>query len=123
MSGSIPSEPDEPVATDLRHLSKDKLRELVELQRLRLQDLTDVIEGNQEIIEHLKQLLGCYQEGRLDSRFNPGQQVHEFRFTMTEFMLKADPDVLALARTLATRIKQQINFIKTAPSIILPGAP
>ena len=93
----------------------------MDLSKLSKQDLlefaienTKTIDGLKEMLNGARQLIGCFQEARLFAEFNADQQFHNFTFSLTDQLVKADPDVTEIAAVTATQashyIKEKIKF-------------
>ena len=75
---------------------------------------TKTIDGMKEMLNGARQLIGCFQEARLFAEFNPSQKLHNFTFSLTDELVKANPDVTEIATVIATQaseyIKERIEF-------------
>jgi hypothetical protein len=92
---------------DLSKLSKDDLIEFSIKN-------TKTIDGMKELMNGARGLITCFQEARLFAEFHPDRQLHDFTFSLTDELVKADPDVTEIATVIATQashyIKDKIRF-------------
>ena len=92
---------------DLSKLSKADLLEFAI-------ENTKTIDGMKEIMNGARHLLKCFQEARLSAEFEPETQLHNFTFSLTDELVKANPDVTEIATVIATQaseyIKKRIEF-------------
>ena len=92
---------------DLSKLSKEEILEFAV-------ENTKTIDGLKEMLNGARGLITCFQEARLFAEFHPDRQLHDFTFSLTDELVKADPDVTEIATVIATQashyIKEKIKF-------------
>lgn len=92
---------------DLLKLTKDELLDFAI-------ENTKTINGLKEMLNGAKHLVKCYQESRLFAEFAPETQLHDFTFSLTDELVKANPDVTEISTVIATQaseyIKNRIKF-------------
>lgn len=92
---------------DLSKLSKEEILEFAV-------ENTKTIDGLKEMMNGARGLITCFQEARLFAEFHPDRQLHDFTFSLTDELVKADPDVTEIATVIATQashyIKEKIKF-------------
>jgi len=93
--------------TDLAKLDKSELLDFAI-------ENTRTIDGLKEMLNGARHLIGCYQESRLSAEFSPEANLHDFTFSVTDDLVKANPDVTEIATVIATQaneyIKNRIKF-------------
>jgi hypothetical protein len=79
---------------------------------------TKTIAGMKDMLSGARQLIGCFQEARLFAEFNPAQQLHDFRFSLTDELVQADPDVTEIATVIATQASHYIKEKKKFGEVV-----
>jgi hypothetical protein len=68
-----------------------------------------VVSELKDQIRELQYQLSLFKESRLDIEFDLTHQMHAAQFLFSEYLVKADPSIDALAKTIAERIRSYIS--------------